>query len=297
MDILGLEAFIRIAESGSFSAAATSMGLSQTALSHRIKKLETDIGLVLLERTTRRVLLTRAGQEFYPQAQETLLRLSNLYESFKARGGRTQDRLAIGCLSSLGERFFPNALRHFRERYPSTNVVIHDEPTTVLAERVISGEIQFALTIVGAQHWAQKSRSLFVEEFAAAVPADHPLAVNTQLRWQDLVGYPLARVLSTTGHSIILAQSLTRLPFELDWRYEFQFMSMAACLVREGLAITVSPRSSIPADPRILVVPISEPTITRTVGIISRSGIPFSRQGLYLERLLLREVEMAKESR
>jgi len=294
MDILGLEAFIRIAESGSFRAAAATMGLSQTALSHRLKKLEEELGLVLLQRTTRSMVLTRTGQEFYPQARELMQQFSGLFEDFKARGGRGGDRLAIGCLASLGKRFLPPALHIFRERYPTVTVIINDVPAPALSERVLSGEIQFALTILGAQHWAQKSRTLFTEEFAAAVPQDHPLATKKELLWADLVGYPLARVSAETGHGTILAQSLSKFPYRLDWRYEFQYMPMAASLVTEGLAISISPRSSIPEEPGIKILPISEPVVTRTVGIISRSGIPLTPEALYLERLLVQEIESTK---
>ena len=296
MDILGLEAFIRIAECGSFRRAATAMNLSQTALSHRIKKLEQDVGLSLMQRTTRTLTLTRAGQEFFPKARDMMLRLNNLYEDLKVEGRRAHERVAIGCLSSLGERYLPSVLRTFRERFPSVKISIHDEHAAVLCDRVLSGDIQFALTILGAQHWAQKSRVLFDEDFVAAVPVNHPLAGRTHLAWADLVGHPLARVSTTTSHGFILSESLNTFQHELDWRYEVQRTHMAGSLVVAGLAITVLPRPAIPTHESVRIIPITEPTIRRTVGIISLSGVPLSAHAMHLQRMLLREIARSTKS-
>lgn len=293
MDILGLEAFIRIAESGSFKGAASAMNLSPTALSHRIRKLEQDVGLMLLQRTTRSLALTRAGQDFFPKARDMMLRLDRLYEDLRIEGRRAHERVAIGCLSSLGERYLPNALRTFRERNPTVDIVIHDEHAAVLCDRVLAGQIQFALTILGAQHWAQKSRVLFEEDFVAAVPIDHPLANRPELAWADLVGYPLARVSTTTSHGFILSENLTTFAHELDWRYEVQRTHMAGSLVIAGLAITVLPRAAIPIHESVRIIPITAPSIRRTVGIISLSGVPLTRHAVQLQRMLLREI--AKE--
>ena len=297
MDILGLDAFIRIAECGSFRRAATMMNLSQAALSHRIKKLEADIGMSLFQRTTRTLTLTRSGQEFFPKARDMLFRLNGLYDELKTEGRRAHERLAIGCLGSLGERYLPNVLRAFRERYPRTKVVIHDEPAAALSDRVVAGEIQFALTILGAQHWALKSRVLFDEDFAAAVPASHPLAGRSTLKWDDLVGHPLARVAASTSHGFILSESLGTFGPELNWCYEVQRTNMAVSLVLAGLAITVLPRAAIADDERLRVIPIGAPTIKRTVAIISRNAAPLSFQALQLQRILLREIAQRPPAR
>lgn len=297
MDVLGLQAFIQIAESGSFRRAAVAMNLSQTALSHRIKKLETDIGLSLFQRTTRTLTLTRAGQEFFPKARDMMVRLSSLYEDLKIEGQRARERVSIGCLGSLGELYLPRALRIFREQNPDTTVVIYDEHAAMLSDRVAAGEAQFALTILGAQRWAEKQRVLYEEDFVAAVPAGHPLADRQHLTWADLVGYPLARISTTTSHGVILSESLSDLMHQLDWRYEVQRTYMAGTLVLAGLAITVLPRAAIPVSDTVRIIPITNPTVKRTVGIISQEGVPLPPKAQQLHRILLREIAQSQKKR
>ena len=296
MDVLGLQAFIQIAEYGSFRRAAVAMNLSQTALSHRIKKLETDIGLSLFQRTTRTLTLTRAGQEFFPKARDMMARLGSLYEDLKIGGQRARERVSIGCLGSLGELYLPGALRIFSEQNPDTTVVIFDEHAAMLSDRVAAGEAQFALTILGAQRWAEKQRVLYEEEFVAAVPCDHPLAERQHLTWADLAGYPLARVSTTTSHGVILSESLSGTASRLDWRYEVQRTYMAGTLVLAGLAITVLPRAAIPVHETVRIIPISNPAVKRTVGIISQEGVPLPPKALQLHRLLLREIARTRKA-
>ncbi len=86
IDFPGLQAFLSIAEQGSFSRAAAHLNLSQTALSHRIKKLEEDLGFQLLARTTRQVALTPAGLELLPTARRMIGEFSELHRSAAGTG-------------------------------------------------------------------------------------------------------------------------------------------------------------------------------------------------------------------
>jgi DNA-binding transcriptional LysR family regulator len=297
MDVLGLQAFIQIAESGSFRRAAVAMNLSQTALTHRIKKLEADVGLSLFQRTTRTLALTRAGQEFFPKARDMMKRLGSLYEELRIEGQKAHERVSIGCLGSLGELYLPRVLRQFRAQNPDTTVVIYDEHAAMLSERVASGDAQFALTILGVQRWAEKQNELYEEEFVAGVPAGHPLGQREHLTWADLAGYPLAKISNTTSHGVILSESLSGIDHRLNWCYEVQRTYMAGCLVLAGLAITILPRAAIPVNDAVRIIPISNPTVKRTVGIISQEGVPLPPRAMQLHRMLLREIARSQKTR
>src|SRR3712207_1387637 len=97
IDFLGLHAFVAIAERGSFQGAAAHLNLSQTALSHRIRKLEDDLGVRLLSRTTREVSLTPAGVELLPKVKSMIDDLSGSLQELRQHGRMRQESLAIGC--------------------------------------------------------------------------------------------------------------------------------------------------------------------------------------------------------
>src|SRR5262245_64449628 len=93
IDFLGLEAFVSIAERGSFQRAAAHLNLSQTAISHRMRKLEEELGLKLFIRTTREVTLTRAGIEFLPRAQKAGAELEESFDELKQQGAKRRERI------------------------------------------------------------------------------------------------------------------------------------------------------------------------------------------------------------
>ena len=107
IDYLGLEAFVAIADLGSFQRAAAHLNLSQTALSHRVRKIESELGMRLLVRTTRRGSLTRSGQELLPQVRRHLNELSEIYSDARKRGRAKQLRLSFACLPTIANYYLP----------------------------------------------------------------------------------------------------------------------------------------------------------------------------------------------
>src|SRR5688572_11851204 len=100
VDFLGLQAFLSIAERGSFRHAAAHLGITQTALSHRIKKFEEQVQVTLLTRTTRQVALTPAGVSLLPRAQQLIEQAQHLFDELNSQAAARQENLAIGCLAS-----------------------------------------------------------------------------------------------------------------------------------------------------------------------------------------------------
>src|ERR1700761_4540440 len=126
VDFLGLEAFLTIAERGSFGRAAAKLNLSQTALSHRMKRLEGDLGTKLLTRTTRQVSLTPAGTALLPRARELIDDLSTSLEDIQRQSREAQRQLAIGCLPTIAIHHLPPVLSEFSIAFPDVLVRILD---------------------------------------------------------------------------------------------------------------------------------------------------------------------------
>lgn len=285
IDFLGLEAFLSIAERGSFRRAAAHLNLSQTALSHRMRKLEDDLGVELLTRTTRQVALTPAGVELLPTARRMFDELGASYELLRGQGRARQERLAIGCLPTIATNHLPPVLEAFSAVHPAIRVQIHDASAQEIAERVQRGEAEFGITIVSANRWDLEVKPLTKEPYVLVLARDHPLSRRSHVTWADLEGQPLVRISSQTANRAILDEALGSRREAMSWRYEVNHLATAMRLVDQRIALAVVPRLAVDEDgsPDLVALPIRGPSVTRTLGIVTKRGLPLSTPG----RLLL----------
>jgi len=276
-DILGLEAFLAIAERGSFRAAASHLNLSETALSHRIRKLEEAVSARLLTRTTRSVTLSPAGLALLPRARRIFDELGATLEELRAARIAGGERLAIGCLPTVAVACMPEALAAFSTRWPATQVRIHDNSAAEIAEKVRKGEAEFGVTIAGANSWDLDLKPAAREPFVLACPAGWTQAQATALTWDDIAELPLVRISAETGNRILIDDALGARREALSWRYEVQRVVSAIGLVRSGVACAVVPRLALdPADPAIIGVALRAPAVSRMLGFVTRKGFVLS---------------------
>ncbi|MBR0815871.1 LysR family transcriptional regulator [Bradyrhizobium diazoefficiens] len=121
-----MQAFVSVAERGSFLRAAAHLNLSQMALSHRMKKFEEDLGAALIVRTTRQVSLTAVGLELLLKACALLDELSDTLEGVRTHGANQVERVTIGCLPTITAYQLPRMLRDFSAAYPNVSMKIYD---------------------------------------------------------------------------------------------------------------------------------------------------------------------------
>ncbi|MFO1150567.1 MAG: LysR family transcriptional regulator [Alsobacter sp.] len=288
VDFLGLEAFLSIAERGSFHQAAGHLNLSQTALSHRLKKLEDDLGVKLLARTTRQVSLTPAGEGLLPAARRMMDEITGSLQAVKQQGAARQQRLCIGCLPTIAIHYLPHVLREFERSWPGLNVQVHDNSATEIAEHVQDGRAEFGITIVSANRGNLEISPLLKEPFVAVCPAAHPLARKAHVDWSDLEGTPLVRISAQTGNRMLIDDALGSRREQMTWRYECQHVATAVSLVIEGLAVAILPRLSVDGagTPGVTALPLRNPGISRTLGIVSRRGASLSPAATALLQLI-----------
>ena len=284
IDFLGLEAFLGVANWGSFSRAAGHLNLSQTALSHRLKKLEDDLGVKLLSRTTRQVTLTAAGLELLPRAQRAVDELGASFDGLRAVGRGRQERLAIGCLPTVANHHLPRILGEFERLHPGVSLRIFDNSASEIVARVMAGEAEFGVTLVSAGRWDLDVTPLLKEPFVLVCPAGHPLAVGAGVAWGDLAGVPLIRISQQAGNRALIDDALGSRRELMTWRYEVQHVATALGMVQAGIGVTVVPRLGIDLvdDPGLAAVTLRNPGIVRTIGLVARRGQPLSpaAQGL-----------------
>lgn len=282
-DYLGLEAFVAIAELGSFHRAAAYLNLSQTALSHRIRKLEADLGVQLLARSTRDVSLTKAGQALLPLVQRNLKHLAEAYSDLLQRSQVNRERLAFACVPTIANYYLPELLQQFSRECPEIAIHLHDRPFGKVYELVQSGEVEFGITLMGAKHWDLDIAELCREPYVLLMHRDHPFASRTSLTRADLAGQPFVRIRTQSSNRQLVDDALGDYRDEIIWRYEVQNAAMAMSLVAQGAALTILPKLTANLSSQDLAAcTLCDVEMSRTLAAVTRRGAPLSRSGAKL---------------
>lgn len=272
IDFLGIQAFLAVAESGSFAMAAARLHLSQTAISHRMRKLEESLGVELIVRTSRGIALTEAGNALLPRARAAVQQLEVSFDEVR-RHGRTATRwVAFGCLPTISASILVPLLQRAAQAFPQLQVRLFDSSPVEIAELVQAGTAAFGITV--AQRVPEKLalQPIAREPFVLACPAGHPLARRRGVQWSELLEQPLIRISLPSGNSMTIDDALGPLRDRLRWRYEAQRTAMAVEMVRGGLGSTVVPRLCVGPGDGVAVVPIAGPEINRMLGVATRPG-------------------------
>jgi len=292
IDFLGLEAFLSIAERGSFQRAAAHLNLSQTAISHRMRKLEEELGLKLFARTTREVTLTRAGIDFLPKAQKAVAELEQSFDDLKQQGAKRQERLDIACLPVFAVNYLPPILSKFHVSQPHVQVRIFETPSAAIAELVQSGDVEFGLSVVQTNRWDLEVEALYASPLALTCPADHEFAKRRSIGWAELRDLPLIRVSSKTAIRPMIDDALGAARMTLNWHYEVQHVETAVNLVEAGLGCAIVPSIDVALHRgrKLASVPLRAPGISCAFGLMTRRGMPLSAPAASLRAFLVDEM-------
>ena len=298
-DFLGLEAFVAIAERGSFIKAAANLGTTQTALSHRMRKLEAYLGVALLQRTTRSVSLTPSGLSLLPRAKALIEEAYRTFADMSAGAAVRQESVGIGCLPTLAIHFLPRILKAFANTHPELRVRIFDNSANEIAEHIQKGEAEFGVTIMSTNRWDLDIKPLTREAYVLVCHAEHAFARRKSVTWGQLAGENLIRISTQTGNRVLIDDALGAAGETLQWSSEVQHVTTAVALVSAGMGMTVVPRGAIEAvrPGPIVCRPLRNPSITRTLSVVTRHGIPLSPLAAGLLRLIEQELRPAKVSR
>ncbi|WP_431983240.1 LysR substrate-binding domain-containing protein [Streptomyces qinglanensis] len=176
-----LRAFAAVAEHLHFREAAAALGMSQPALSGAVAALEETLGVQLLERTTRKVLLSPAGERMAARTRSVLHAVGELMEEAEAAQAPFTGVLRLGVIPTVAPYLLPTVLGLVHQRYPDLDLQVHEEQTASLLEGLGQGRLDLLLCAVplGAS-WVREI-PLFDEDFVLVTPDGHPVAGRTDL--------------------------------------------------------------------------------------------------------------------
>jgi DNA-binding transcriptional LysR family regulator len=186
MEIRHLRYFVAVAQHLSFTAAAESLGVAQPPLSQQIKDLEAEIGAALFERTTRRVALTRAGEDFLVQALAILDKANDAIHRARAIGAGTAGILDVGLTGAMLIGPLGPAIRAFSLKYPDVDLRIHEMSPDRQIIALKSGQTDLSFLRRPPQDADIISELAWRETVRVALPNGHPLSAKEIIMLGDL---------------------------------------------------------------------------------------------------------------
>lgn len=278
LDVLGLQAFVAVAEQGGFGRAAESLHITQTGLTRRLQNLEATVGVRLVDRTTRATSLTAVGRDFLPRARRVLADLGAALTELREGGRAARGDVVVACVPTVGVHWLPRVVKRYAATYPDNRIRILDHASVDVAAAVLRHEAEFGINISGVHHPDLEERALIRDRFVLVCRADHALARRKSLRWRELEGHRLVFVGQVSGNRPLLEAGLARGEAKLQFRYEVQRSSTAVGLAAEGLGPAVVPQLALQkgAYPALRVIPLREPVIQRALVLLSRRNTSLS---------------------
>jgi len=285
IDILGVQAFVAIADKGSFQNAADSLHVTQTAITQRLRKLEDFLGVTLVERTTRSIALSLIGRDFLPQARRLLEELGDALLEIRETGKAERGDVSIACVPTVGVQYLPRIMQEYSARYPNNRIKILDHASSAVADAVLRREAEFGINIAGAHHPELMTMPLLEDQYVLICHEDHPLAKRKRVAWKQLLPYPLIFAGQVSGNRALLDTALGANGLGLQSFYEVQRSSTAVGLVAERIAAAVVPRLAVQkgAYPNIRTIELVDPVVSRALVLVVRKTARLSpaAQALY----------------
>lgn len=270
LTIRQLELFAQASRCSTFSEAAEKLHISQPALSVAIRKIETELGVTLFERTTRHLALTADGRQLAAVADDLIRDFRVALQGVASRAAGLHGRLAIAVLPSIAASILPHALHSLQRKYPGIDVALFDVMHDRAVRMVEDGVADFAVTTRTAEGGLLVYDVIGADRIHLVCRNDHPLAGKGPLPWRALDGHPYVAMAGSTSVRRLADAVLLQADFSLRPRYEVEQIASAIALVSAGLGVTALPALtfSMFAGEKLTMRPLVRPALSRQLGLL-----------------------------
>ena len=278
MDISALQAFIAVAESGSFSRAGERIFLTQPAISKRIAALEQDIGARLFDRVGRKIHLTPAGEALLLRTRAVLSELEDIKRDITNLSGTIAGELSVATSHHIGLHRLPGPLKRFHETYTQVRLNLHFMDSEKACNAVARGELELAVvTLPPSADPPLRVEKIWDDPLDIVVSRSHPLAQEKRVQASMLLDYPaILPGLGTYTREIIL-NSFGTLRDKIQVGMATNYLEVLKMLAAIGLGWSALPRTMI--DEGLKVVQIEKREIRRELGIVTHERRTLSNAG------------------
>jgi len=273
VELRQLQYFVKVAKKQHVTQAAEEMHIAQSAVSRQIRQLEDELGVTLFVQKGRNLQLTPVGQLFLTRVESILSDLERAVVEIHEFLDPYAGEIRLGFPHSLGINLLPRIVAEFRKKYPKVKFKFKQGTFQSLIRGIINREIDLALISPvpdKAEH--VKGEILFTEELYAILPPDHPLAGSSAIRLEQLKDEPF--VMFSEGYSLrsIVMEACHQAGFKPNISFEGEETDYIRGLVAAGMGVSLLPEMALADQCQMMPakVRVTEPHVSRTIGMISR---------------------------
>lgn len=281
MNLQDLRYLVAVADHRHFGRAAEACFVSQPTLSTQLKKLERELGVELVERSPRHIMLTAVGEAVVERARVVLREADNIRQVARRATDPETGSLRIGLFPTLAPYLLPHVVPVLHERFPKLELLLVEEKSAVVHQRLRDGQLDVGLLALPVHDEHLHCEPLFTEEFVLAVPTGHPLShVQGTVTTSVLAGDHV--LLLEEGHCLRdQALSVCQL-VGAEERSGFRATSLETLrqMVAAGVGVTLLPelavQAPVPASDDITLVRFDPPVPRREIAMFWRRTSPYA---------------------
>lgn len=269
-----LEAFVQVAEHGSFRRAAAQCGQSQPTLSRLIQQAEQILGARLFDRDTRRMEISTTGQQLLPVAQRLLREVDESLGDFDEFMAGRRGRVAVAGLPSVGASLLPPAVAEFSTRFPGATFDLREAPAHSLLNLVTGRAVDFGISVRPSRDQPLQYHHLLDDPFVLVCRRDDALAGQPALPWSTFSRR--RSLVSLRQTSIRAVTDVVFMRQREPMRAVMEYPSVSACgaLIVAGMGISALPMLALRLldMDELAFVPLQQPSMTRPIGCVTLIG-------------------------
>ena len=263
-----LRTFIEVARLEHLGRAADALQSDQSTVSRKIARLEHEVGVPLFERIGRSIRLTKAGRRFVGRAERILSEMRDAVAEAAGTVSAETGEVHLGFLHTVGARWLPERLARFLDQYPGVRFILEEGTSSEVVAGLLDG--RFDLGILGPPPPNTPEIEvvpLFRERISVVVPLQHRLVGQAAITLRDVAGEPLILPRSRTGLRRVIDDAFARQGLTEHVAYEGDDFAIVQGLVEAGLGISLLPMPLPSPSTRVVVIPLRDPPIARTMAI------------------------------
>lgn len=273
MQLRSLEVFVTVAEQKSFTKAAEALYIGQPALSKTIQKLEQELSVTLIDRSSRRIELTNEGKLLYQKSKEILVKVHSIPEHLNEISQEIIGEVKVGIPQIIGSVFFPQVAYQFLESYPKVTIKTEEHGGVIVENLVTQGDLDIGFVVLPAANTLD-AELIYQDKFVVCVSSKHPLSKMNEVSLSDLKNEKFIFFAKSFALYNLIRNHCLEAGFSPDIAFQSTQWDLVLELVSAQLGISIIPKklSTKLNDVDIVILPISETKMSWDIGIITKKG-------------------------